>query len=197
MIPSVDNVLRVYRSASASHIWHGLTWYAEANAFAKSLDPHNVERAAGIIAALSPLSGWENNQNKATQLYAQSGRVCISENGGNGIGLWTNVSKAQKIYAGAAPLDVLRGDKVRAFFETIVNPFSHETTPVVDRHAFDVAIGKRTDNDTRKILDRKGVYAEFAAVYSEAARVVNIGSAQIQAVTWVAWRDMIKDKVIA
>ena len=161
----------------------GLSWYLSAHNFAKTLDPENVQRAAGIIAALSPLNGWENNKNKAAQLYRQDGD-------GTNIGIKNNVAKAQAIFSGAAPLDVLRGDKVRAFYSTILDPTAQTVPPVIDRHAFDIAVGKKTDDKTRGMLSRKGVYSEFADVYIESAKVAGIGSAQMQAVTWVAWRDI-------
>lgn len=179
--PSVHNVLAVYNGASASAMREGLSWYLDAHNFSRILDPNNVARAAGIIAALSPMNGWANNKNKATQLYRQNGD-------GTGCGLSRNVAKAVRIYNGATPLDVLGGDKVRAFYATILDPFG-DIDPVIDRHAFDIAVGERTDEKRRGILSRKGVYSEFAHVYREAALVAGIGSAQMQAITWVAWRE--------
>lgn len=183
VIPSVDNVLGIYANASANSLREGLSWYLDAHNFCKTLDPQNVERAAGIVAALSPMNGWENNKNKAAQLYRQNGD-------GTGCGLKANVSKAVRIYNGEDPREVLRGDKVRAFFETIANPTSQTVPPVIDRHAFDIAVGEKTDDKTRGMLGRKGVYGQFAEVYCEAAKIAGIGSAQMQAVTWVAWREI-------
>lgn len=180
--PRVENVLAVYNNATADNLRSGLSWYLDAHNYAKILDPENTARAAGIIAALSPMNGWENNKNKATQLYRQ----------GNGIGcgLKRNVAKAELIFNGAQPLDVLGGDKVRAFYATILDPHG-DIDPVIDRHAFDIAVGERTDERRRGILGRKGVYSTFASVYREAARIAGIGSAQMQSVTWVTWREAI------
>lgn len=183
MIPSVENVLGIYNNASSNNLREGLSWYLDAHNFAKTLDPDNVARAAGIIAALSPMSGWENNKNKAAQLYRQNGD-------GTGVGMKANVAKAIRIYNGEEPLSVLGGDKVRSFYETILDPTAQTVKPVIDRHAFDIAVGKKTDDKTRGILGRKGMYDTFAEVYCEAAKIAGIGSAQIQAVTWVAWREI-------
>lgn len=183
MIPSVKNVLAVYDNSTAENLRNGMRWYLDAHNFAKTLDPHNVERAAGIIAALSPMNGWENNKNKAALLYRQNGD-------GTNVGLKTNVAKAQRIYNGESPRTVLKGDKVTAFFETILDPFSPDTKPVIDRHAFDIAVGVKTDDKTRGILSRKGMYETFADVYREAAKIAGTGSAQMQAVTWVEWREI-------
>lgn len=181
--PQVSNVLAVYNGASADAMREGLSWYLDAHNFARILDPENVARAAGIIAALSPMNGWENNKRKAAQLYAQNGD-------GTGCGLTRNVAKAVRIFNGEKPLDVLNGDKVTAFYRTILDP-TGDIDPVIDRHAFDIAVGERTDEKRRGALSRKGVYNDFANVYREAARIAGIGSAQMQAITWVAWREAI------
>lgn len=179
-LPTVANVMKVYKNANAEDIRDGMEWYSDANAFAAILDPKNVSRAAGIIAALSPMNGWENNKNKAAQLYRQNGD-------GTGCGLLTNVAKAVSIYGGRNALDVLKGDKVRAFYSTIVEP-SGDVSPVIDRHAFDIAVGMRAGDKPKGILSRKGVYDAFADVYREAAVIAGIGAPQMQAVTWVTWR---------
>lgn len=181
--PSVANVLSVYNGASADNIREGLSWYLDAHTEAHRLTPGDPAKGAGILAALSPMNGWQNNKNKARQLIAQNGD-------GTGCGLYRNVAKAVAIFEGADPLDVLGGDKVRAFYQTILDPFG-DIDPVIDRHAFDIAVGERTDEKRRGILSRKGVYSEFAHVYREAAKIAGIGSAQMQAITWVAWREAI------
>lgn len=181
MTPSVDNIIYVYLSATDSEVAAGMTWYDDAHMFAKSLDPVRFHRAAGVIAALSPMNGWKNNKAKAALLYAQNGN-------GHRVGLYRNVRKAQAIYRGEDALDVLGGDKVRAFFATIVDPYGdHE--PVIDRHAYDIAVGRVTDDATRASLARKGEYVRFADCYREAASLAGIGAAQMQAITWVAWRN--------
>lgn len=183
MFPSVENVLGIYGNASAENLRDGLSWYLDAHNFAKTLDPSNVSRAAGIIAALSPMSGWDNNKNKAAQLYRQNGD-------GTGVGMRNNVNKAIRIFKGENPDDVLRGDKVTAFYRTILDPTAQSVQPVIDRHAFDIAVGVKTDDKTRGMLGRKGVYGQFADTYIDAAKIAGIGSAQMQAVTWVAWREI-------
>lgn len=182
MIPNVDNILRTFDAASAADRDFGMTWYNDAHNFAREIGGNRFHRAAGIIAALSPMSGWENNKRKAAQLINQNGV-------GTGCGLYNNVRKAEAIYRGEDALDVLKGDKVRAFYLTIIDP-EGDITPVIDRHAFDIAVGMRTNDKARGILGRKGVYGEFANAYQTAARLIGIGAPQMQAITWVAWRNM-------
>lgn len=188
--PKVSNVLAVYNLASGREMREGLSWYLDAHNYAHMLAGGNrgrfghdakVARAAGVIAALSPLNGWENNKRCARILFERNGD-------GTGLGLYRNVAKAEAIYAGADPLDILGGFKVRAFYQTIHNP-QGDFDPVIDRHAFDIAVGEVTDDKRRATLSRKGVYHDFAHVYREAATIAGIGPAQMQAVTWVTWRN--------
>lgn len=190
--PSVANILAVYNAATAEDIREGLAWYLTAHNWCKVMAKgrsHLIARNAGIVAALSPTNGWGNNKRKAAELISLRARIVVEPGKPNGIGLGKNVEKAIAIYNGADPLDVLRGDKVRAFYQTILDPMG-DIDPVIDRHAFDIAVGERTDEKRRGILSRKGVYSEFAHAYREAAKIAGIGSAQMQAVTWIAWRNM-------
>lgn len=180
LIPTVAHVLSVYLRATPDMLSNGLSWYDDANSFARTLDGKRFHRAAGVIAALSPQNKWGPNKNAAAKVYGM----------GQAIGVHTrnNENKCNRILAGDDALDVLGGDKVRSFFFTIVDPHNPETIPVIDRHAFDIAVGRVTDNKTRGILSRKGVYARFADVYREAALIADIGAPQMQAVTWMQWR---------
>lgn len=189
--PSVSNVLSVYETASADSIREGLSWYMDAHNFARTVGggrEWHVARNAGIIAALSPLNGWENNKRKAAELISRRARITVEPGKPNGIGIGSNVAKAIAIYNGIDPLVALSGDKVVAFYKTILDP-TGDFDPVVDRHAFDIAVGERTNDKRRGILSRKGVYSDFARVYREAASIVGIGAAQMQAITWLSWRE--------
>jgi hypothetical protein len=194
--PSVANILAVYRGAPSDLSDDGMDWYINAHNVAREMANKygiSVSQAAGIIAALSPMNQWDNNKAKAIQLCEQGGffAVYFDEKGKekNGIGLPDNVRKASAIFFGwNTPEEVLGGDKVNAFYRTILDPFGY-VRPTVDRHAFDIAVGERTDNKRRGILSRKGMYEIFADAYIEAARIEGISAPQMQARTWVIWKD--------
>jgi hypothetical protein len=178
--PTVANILRVYRSATDAQLAEGIRWYDDAHTLAVALDPSNVERSAGVIAALSPLTPWGRNVAMATRAYAD---------GFASGGMPSSLNKADRILNGEAPLDVVgKGPKVRNFYLNILDPSNANGGVTVDRHAFDIAVGRVTDDETRGILGRKGMYDHFADMYREAAKIAGIGSAQMQAVTWVVWR---------
>lgn len=174
----VDNILRVYERADSESISAGMNWYSDAHQFAASID--NPFRSAGVIAALSPKSGWTNNKNKAAQLYSQDGD-------GTHIGMRGPVSKAIRIYRGEDALDVLGGDKERAFYVNIVEP-DNTWAVTIDRHAYDLAIGQYHNEKERSPLSRKGEYDRFAGAFRSAASSVGIRPSELQAITWVQWR---------
>lgn len=173
----VWNILDTWRVATPDEIESGMQWYDVAHATARSLDPKNPARAAGIIAALSPMVRWDRNKAMAEFVYA-NGHA-------NGLGLGGNCRKAELIFAGNEPLDILGGDKVRAFFQTILDPANAELV-VVDRHAYDIALGAIHTDDTRNIGKR--VYRTLSKAYCDAATIANVMPSQMQAITWVTHR---------
>lgn len=177
--PAAANIIRIFREANAAQLAEGLEWYADAHSLAVALDPSNPQRAAGVISALSIQKTWQQNVALAVRAYADG-----AASGHTGYSCRT----ANRILAGESIDDVLKGDKTNAFAHVIADPTDPHAV-VVDRHAFDIALGRVTDDDTRGILSRKGVYAIFADAYREAARVLGYSPSQVQAVTWVVWRE--------
>lgn len=175
--PYTRHILDVYSRATVAELVEGLSWYRDAHAVAAALDPENPTRAAGVIAALSPRTRWGQNVNLAARAYAE-GRAT----GSTGLTLrWAN-----RILAGEAPLEVLGGPKVRAFFACIDDPECSQV--VVDRHAFDIAVGRVTNDPTRKALNWAGQYDRFAHHYELAAKQLDLSPSQVQATTWLTWR---------
>lgn len=181
--PNSARIVDVWRQATVKEMVEGMDWYKDANALAVRLSPADPASAAGVIAALSPMMSWGQNINIAVRAYAD-GKASGA--------LFSNVAKADRILAGERPEDVLGGDKVRAFYGVIADPASDAV--VVDRHAFDIAVGRVTNNESRQGLSRKGVYASFASAYVRAAKAISaetgmdISASQVQAVTWTVWR---------
>lgn len=184
--PLTRNVTTLFRSADADLTRAGLTWYADAHNHALAIaGAHNIstDAAAGIIAALSPMNSWGSNIRLATR-FVEAGGLTSGY-------LGANLRKAQRILDGEDPRAVLTSHKVSAFFECIVA--NGETDAVcIDRHAIDLATKTRHTDATRPRLTPTR-YAEFADTYRRAARILTregmaVSAAQVQAVTWVAWR---------
>jgi hypothetical protein len=175
--PSVRNVLRAYAAASEDEILAGKLWYSEAHDVARELGGPHI--GAGILAALSPQCDWDTNVIMGREISA--GRTPRYATG-------TNVAKARACDRGAPWRDVLGGPKVRAFATLIQDPDDSHAV-VIDRHAFDAALGRITsDRDRALLLGRRGTYERFARVYRAAARVLGLTPATVQATVWVAWR---------
>lgn len=178
LTPSVRKILKTYRALTPEQIADGLAWYHEAHALALELDPSDVLRAAGVISAYSAQNEWSNNQRLARLAYA--GII----GGHTGVVL----DKVERIMAGEDVVSVLNAPKTTNFALTIADPNDPHAV-VIDRHAFDIAVGRVTDDKTRAVLNRKGVYDQFADAYRRAARIIGISPSQMQACTWVGWRE--------
>ena len=175
-----ESILAVYADSTPAQRAAGVAWYAEANRVARTLSERygvTVEQAAGVIAAVSPLNSWGANVNLATRIIAAGGML----NGYLGVGL----RKANAILMGLDPVDVLRSQKVAAFYQGIIS--NGQTDAVcVDRHSYSVAVGERTVN-VPSITPARYVALQSAYVRA-AATVPGVSPAELQAITWLAWR---------
>lgn len=188
--PNSARILEVWDLATDSEIEAGMSWYDDAHRIAVNMDPaEDVHRAAGVIAALSPRLDWGRNIMLAQRAYDAWAVDMLEDHRWGTLG--ANAAKAERILKGEHPEDVLKGDKVLAFYRAIVDG----TGVVIDRHAFDVAQGRVTNDETRGALSRKGIYDAYATRYIMAAEKitnredgVSPTPAQVQAVTWTVWR---------
>lgn len=181
----VDNILNVFDLATPQEYAQGMGWYINANGIAWGLDHINYKRAAGVIAALSPLLSWDKNVEYAKAIMAGANDApCLKK----------NVAKAIAIRDGWNPLDILSGIKVTSFYQNIINPYSDDIRHVtIDKHAHDIAINDMNVPYKGSSVS-KGKYLAIAAAYIEAANDVDILPLQMQAVTWTAWRNMKRGK---
>ena len=151
---------------------------------------------AGVIAALSPNNKWERNVNDADRLcraftlggHSATDSVKVSTYGANKV-------KALRILAGEFPLNVLGGLKVRAFYQCIIGC---NDSVCIDGHAYAIWAGDRIATTKTPKISAK-LYAAIAVDYIKAAETINsiLGSdytaAQIQAITWLTYRRLVKD----
>lgn len=193
LLPSCERmsewIQSTYDVASPDTKREGQTWYQRAHEFARLISPRNVERGAGVIAALSPQTSWSDNKRLARA--AMRSRVVTGQTEANN-------AKAQAIKEGAHPLDVLshdprqRSHKTQAFYRLIVDPEDSHTV-CVDRHALDVAtlreqLALGLSPISGYVLNRVGGYALIADAYRHAAQSLGCIPHASQAVTWIEWR---------
>ena len=185
---AVAAIASTFRIASAQDLREGLIWYRDAASVALAIGrvagykgKRAVSVGAGILAALSPALNWDDSIPVAYDI-AGSGTV-----GTDAFTSDANFIKALAIKDGAPALDVLVGDKVRAFYASIMS--KGETDAVcVDRHAMAIVAGRKLTKREQGGITNVGVYDAVAAAYVDAAAALGLAPAVLQAITWVTWR---------
>ncbi len=172
----INNILDVYTQSSPGDIASGLRWYEAAKQECSNLARRNnvkLGQAIGIVAALSPRVNWGRN-------------VIAAQNFIRGIpgeGFGANKIKAAKILEGSNPVDILRGDKVTAFYSNILRPHS-SVAVTIDRWAIRVTLG----SDSWKVKVNTPTakqYIQLGNEYRESAALVSLRPLELQAITWV------------
>lgn len=184
-VPTAENILRAFDELDLADVSAGIEWYSEAYAIAVAYgETHGVSaaQAAGVIAALSPQQGWDQNVRSAGRVLADPSIRVHTE---------SNMSKCRRILAAASQDDilaVLNADKTQNFFLGIVSCGAEGVC--IDRHAIDIALGVRHTEASRPAIGKR-LYAAAAQAYRDAAAELDargclISPAELQAVTWAA-----------
>lgn len=189
---SVENILEVYKQATKQEVANGYKWYKNARLFCKDTAKKysvSVDVVISVIAALSPANKWERNLiDTITVLEA-----CKEGKGPDDVKVSTygaNKRKAFDIVQNQRPRLVKMSNKTAAFFDNIRYEKSEAVT--VDRHAWRIFIGTKDTSQLPKSMTDKQ-YAKIADAYREAAKALDMAPYVLQAVTWVAFKRMLKD----
>lgn len=199
---SYAHILACYFIATPQEVTEGRQWYRRAQVAAGQIAEETgfqPEVIAGVIAALSPNNRWERNLRDARNLA----RVIRMDGDPGDVKVSTFHRNKQRavdtLLLGGSPLykdnveQLLGGNKVRAFFHCIHN--GGVTNRVcVDGHAYAIWLGERVPTTRTPGISDK-LYAAIASDYAQAAEAINgiteqrLTAAEVQAVTWVAWRN--------
>jgi hypothetical protein len=175
----VARVVELYDSTSEPIREAGRRWYPAAELEVERLAGAaglGLEGAAGIIAALSPRQHWTVNLAQASRLALAAARGDLEP---PRVAFGANRRKAWQIAAGAEPLEVLGGPKVRSFYRALLGDREAVT---VDVWAALAAEGcKRRSPEGRR-------YLELEASYRLAARYCDERPRELQAIIWLAVR---------
>lgn len=166
-------ILAAYGEASAADLAAGLDWYRRAYTAAESLLPDDPTRAAGVIAALSPRCHWRTNVAWAAAIIEAAERGDATPPRVHTLAMRQH---AWRIAQGEAPLDVLNGPKVRAFYSNITGDLNAVT---VDVWAARAATGR----DLPYVQGR--IYRLISRAYREAAGILEMPARDVQAAVWV------------
>lgn len=186
------NILAVYFSANAAELHEGHEWYNNARDICRHIADDtklSLEKVVGVLAALSPNNRWDKNVADTERLI----KVFQAGEDTDLIKVSTynkNKEKAVRILNGELPLDVLGGLKVRAFYRCILG----SNAVCIDGHAYAIWAGERISTTKTPSISPK-LYAAIADDYRTAAlqiseiKGVELSPCQVQAVTWVVWRN--------
>jgi hypothetical protein len=187
--PHTRNITRVARVAFMRGVpLADQTWYHEAYALCRDMAATYdlpTYRVAAVVAALSPRLGWGPNIRLAERMLASGGTLA------NGA-LGNSLRAARDVYAmDGDPLERLTSRKVGNFYRAIISRGADGI--VIDRHAYDVAVGHRHSDATRPSLTPLQ-YDRVAECYRRAARILSaeigrpLSPSDVQAACWVEWR---------
>ena len=190
--------------ASETDIHDGLYWYQRAYdlavKFIHAYDGLTMGQAVGVIAALSPNNKWERNCIDAETMIKTwhiSGdydaiKVCtFNKNKAKAIAILNLDMESVDTEAIA---NILNGQKVVAFYRSIMGD---KNAVCVDGHAYAIFIGERivtsrTPSITPKLFETIQRAYQLVAKRSIDLCGVELTPTQVQAVTWVTYRRLIK-----
>lgn len=180
----------VYRLASADQLAAGSRWYADgARVVDQVADAGRIdrERAAVIVAHLSPRTTWSRNVAGALQLV-QHGRAdyCMG----------ANITRAMLALTMSDPWTTF-GPDARKIKRFALNLLGRKDVVTVDVWAARVALGRgwgpewRTgaDDGLDVVMGRVGVYEALETAYLNAARRIGAEPPAVQAATWIVARN--------
>jgi hypothetical protein len=179
--PLTRAILALFDGAEESQRVDGELWYQTALADCESLAREfnlTTVQAVGVVAALSPNLRWDRNILAARNVL--SGRASTAYP--------ANEFKARRIQSGEAPLDVLGGLKVRAFFQNILSG-GFDRAVTIDGHAFNAAYGLVQPVKQARITPRDNLRLQTA--YRTAARLRGVTAPAMQATVWIVWRELV------
>lgn len=180
----IENILTMLDSASPTDISEGRGWYQYAKYQCQVLADEfdiDLKRVIWAVAALSPMLQWERN-------IAAARAVIQGATGYPGV-FSSNVEKAWHILWDEQDWEKwLTGNKVTSFAANILGS---EDDVTVDTWAWRIWAGADLQAKPPS-LDK--IYWDIAAAYREAARLVNMPVRELQAITWVTARRLVKGR---
>jgi hypothetical protein len=204
---SYRNILDEYFRSSKEEKTLGKLFYPNANATAIDIghrlgfnDSEGLTIGAGIIAALSPQTEWLNNVALSFEFIETKWANKQTK---------ANNNKALKILDGEEPMDVLGPEafKVKAFYKAIREPYGNnliekvvgfpnnkKQLAVIDRHAGGVYFGWPLIEKERRQLGNWKTLGRISKAYFKVAEGLNISINELQAVTWVSFRNKYQNR---
>ena len=160
-------------------------WYARAHEEAVRLAGHDqalLNKACGVVAALSPRMSWDRNLIEAEAMWETGDAKAIGQ----------FKDKAKAILAGDGTeeqiLRILNGQKISSFYLNIRYP-DKAIAVTIDRHHLSICLGKKLlDEDLRAVTAKQ--YEFLVECTRWTAARLGVSPLLVQSATWVRWRQM-------
>jgi len=187
-----NNIYSLYCFASSLEIYEGKLWYQTANHKAQLICKDTglaLWTVSSVIAALSPRNHWEQNLIDAHNLCL----AYVSGINPNTVRVKTfnqNKRKAIQLLKASHESSVsalLKGNKVTAFYRNILEP-TDDTYVTIDAHAFSVWFNERIPCSKVSNISNE-LYTRIANDYKAVAKQVGLIPNQLQAITWLTYRN--------
>jgi len=189
---NVNNIKAIYLLSTPQEKVDGANWYKSAHKIALNLaDDYGLtlQTVAGVIASLSPRNKWSRNVIDAENLIetfvrdpksAVNIKVCtFNKNKEKAL----NILKTDQDFYTENVRDILKGPKLIEFFNCILGV----EDVCIDGHAYCIFNGSRTSLKDVPSIGVK-LRREIKSDFKKAAAKFKILPAEMQAITWVAWR---------
>ena len=203
-----NNIIKVLKTATDRDKFD---WYQDANDFCRYLsDKYKIplDKAIGVVSALSPQRRWDINKRDAEYFIAESEKIpYVGDDGENKILLWGKgkrvnaqgvevnihmpvfVNKARKVLTSENDESIIRsilnGQKIKSFYMNIKYPNGGDNV-TIDRHAIAVALGRNASNEEQTMTDNH--YKFFVDAFKWTADSIGMKPLLLQSITWEVWR---------
>ena len=166
-------------------------WYYNSNGICiKESERLNVplDRFIGIVAALSPMCSWDDNIRQACQVIESDKPelVKVTTYG-------PNLVKAIKIKQGAEPLDILGGNKVRSFYDNLLDPETSNKV-CIDTHILNCLHGRILTDKEKCLFFKSPRYQVIERIINNEALRYGYKGHELQAILWVTWKGLINSR---
>jgi hypothetical protein len=176
--------------SSEDERYQGAHWYPDARAACQQIATRQGISnfnyiVAGVAAAISPGMRWERNLYWAELLIAakeEAGKIPTYS--------YDNVRKALAIIDGERPDQVLRGEKVTAFYR-LLRDGGNDSDVCIDGHAYSIAVGWRGPirntgaGQKTAVAVSKPELRRVAEAYRRLAHKLGVQPHVLQATTWL------------
>lgn len=182
------NIRNTIDIATPDQISRGLSWYPIGHRISEQISPHDIDKGAGIIAALSG-GGTEWGVNVRTaEHFMKHGNLEVGQFGSKATA--EQIGQARRIHEGEDFRNVLpRGLKTYNFATLLADPYNEEAI-AVDTHHHDLSTGLKMPWKTDRGLSSIGRYNTFADATRMVAREKGMLPHEAQAVAWTAWKEL-------